>query len=121
MSKEKKINELRNVLWLNPYVCMGSHNADMLAQYLINEGYRKQEEPFPQAHENGGEWISVNDRLPDKNQAVLAYRGEFRGDMMDTYTHLNNGLWEDAYGYRVSTEHEGITHWMELPEPPKGE
>ena len=48
MSKEKQIDELRGVLWLNPYVRLGSHNAHMIAQYLHNEGYRKQ---------SVGEWI----------------------------------------------------------------
>lgn len=47
MSQEKQIEELRGVLWLNPYVRLGSHNAHMLAQYLHNEDYRKQSE---------GEW-----------------------------------------------------------------
>lgn len=80
-----------------------------IAKILYNAGYRKQA------------WISVKDRLPNIRQEVIAYRGEFRGDIIDRYTYLNNGLWEDAYGYRVSTEHEGITHWTHLPEPPKGE
>jgi hypothetical protein len=63
-------------------------------------------------------WISVDERLPEKGQEVLAYRGDFRGDMMNTYTYLGTGDWEDDYGYRGSAKHEGITHWMPLPEPP---
>ena len=64
-------------------------------------------------------WTSVDERLPDKGQGVLAYRGDFNGDMMNTYTYLGSGNWEDDYGYRGSAEHEGITHWMPLPEPPQ--
>ena len=41
MSKEQ-IKKLTGVLWGNPYVNIGSYDADMLAQYLHNEGYRKQ-------------------------------------------------------------------------------
>jgi hypothetical protein len=70
--------------------------------------------------ETKSEWISVDERLPEKGQEVLAYRGDFRGDMMNTYTYLGTGNWEDDYGYRGSAKHEGITHWMPLPEPPKG-
>ena len=44
MSEEKQIEKLRGVLWCNPYVRIGSHDANMLAQYLTNEGYRKQSE-----------------------------------------------------------------------------
>lgn len=81
-----------------------------IAKGAYNAGYRKQ-----------SEWISVEDRLPDKGQEVLAYRGDYNGDMMNTYTYLGRKNWEDDYGYRGSTEHEGITHWMPLPVPPKGE
>ena len=63
-------------------------------------------------------WIPVTERLPEKGQEVLAYRGDFLGKMMNTYTYLGSGNWEDDYGYRGSAEHEGLTHWMPLPEPP---
>ena len=75
---------------------------------LYNADYRKRE------------WISVEDRLPERGQTVLCYRGDFRGDMMNTYVYLGSDNWEDDYGYRGTAEHEGITHWMPLPEAPKG-
>jgi hypothetical protein len=113
MNKEKQIEEMAGALKFCKDTSIDECNTKKdcrhcIAEQIYTAGYRKQ-----------GEWISVKDILPDRKQAVLAYRGEFRGDMMDIYTHLNNDLWEDAYGYRVSTEHEGITHWMYLPEPPK--
>ena len=82
--------------------------AMQYAKRAYEKGYRKQ-----------SEWISVKDRLPERGQAVLCYRGDFRGDMMNTYVYLGSGNWEDDYGYRGTAEHEGITHWMPLPEPPK--
>ena len=112
MNKEKQIEEMADILCVaKEHDCKGGNDCLCLkqAEAIYNASYRKQE------------WISVKDRLPDIRQEVIAYRGEFRGDIMDMYTYLNNDLWEDAYGYRVSTEHEGITHWMYLPEPPKGE
>lgn len=90
--------------------CLARHGARRTgaAMALFKADYRKQV------------WISVEDRLPDKGQEVLAYRGDFNGDMMNTYTYLGSKNWEDDYGYRGSTEHEGITHWMPLPDAPKG-
>ena len=64
-------------------------------------------------------WINVNDKLPNKNEDVLVYHGEFIGNLIDVYTYIGNNEWEDDYGYWARTNDEGITHWMPLPEPPK--
>ena len=68
-----------------------------------------------------GEWISVDDRLPNKNEEVLVYRGNHLGNLMNRYTYLGNNQWEDDYGYWGETKNEGVTHWIPLPNPPKGE
>ena len=52
-------------------------------------------------------WISVEDRLPDHNQRVLAYRAESR----DTFEEFRM-----CCGWAIKGK---ITHWMPLPEPPK--
>lgn len=67
------------------------------------------------------EWISVKDRLPEVGKPVLVYRGRCLGELMNVYVLLDEGRWEDDYGYYGSAEDEGITHWMPLPQPPKGE
>lgn len=68
----------------------------ILAEHLYNAGYRKQE------------WISVEDRLPNKYTLVLIFvEGEIRLDYIDGY-----GTWHENFLYRV-------THWMPLPEAPK--
>ena len=73
-----------------------SCNARDLSNKLYTAGYRKQE------------WISVEDRLPDKYKSVLiSCEDEVRIDYIDAY-----GFWHDNYPYRV-------THWMPLPEAPK--
>ena len=61
------------------------------------------------------EWISVDERLPEKEQIVLCCLGL----VMNVYTYKGDGIWEDSYGYWQKDE--PITHWMPLPEPPKGE
>ena len=70
--------------------------ADYLANALYNAGYRKQE------------WISVEERLPPKNEMVLIFCGGARE--LDWI--CSTGLWYD-HDYTL------VTHWMPLPEPPK--
>jgi hypothetical protein len=82
-------------------------DVDRFADFLIANGVTFQK------------WISVEDRLPDKNDDVLCSRGNHIGALMDVYTYVGDYKWCDTYGYRISTEDEGITHWMPLPEPPK--
>ena len=57
------------------------------------------------------EWISVDDRLPEpKENAICINR---HGDMMiGTYTEC---------GWMFPCYFESPTHWMPLPQPPKGE
>ena len=64
--------------------------------------------------ENKMEWISVKDRLPEKEDDVLAY--EFRGDVSIAY--ISGYEWRNLEsGYVMDASY--VTHWMPLPEPPK--
>ena len=81
------------------------------------------------------QWISVEDRLPEEDGKYLATSIYFGGDpCIDTLSFAKNGETIDEYefagqkniwyfydfGYGdVSTEY--VTHWMPLPQPPKGE
>ena len=74
------------------------------------------------------EWISVKDRLPDNKEHdwVLAQVVEDNGYMhipkVMEYRQLRNDWFEETYGWL--SEHNGlfsVTHWMPLPNPPKGE
>ena len=59
------------------------------------------------------EWISVDERLPDGNGRFLTV--DEKGDMMVCY-------WEKHFGWFASVcNKNAITHWMPLPEPPKGD
>ena len=73
------------------------------------------------------EWISVKDRLPDNKEHdwVLAQVVEDNGYMhipkVMEYRQQRNDWFEEAYGWL--SEHNGlfsVTHWMPLPNPPKG-
>ena len=108
------------------------------ADYFISHGVTLQEHDCfwatEQAYKNGYEqgkkdalkWIPVSERLPDTQEYdwVLAQItmmpsciygvpvvAELRGD----------GIWYDAYDNQIGGKYEKVTHWMLLPEPPKGE
>ena len=86
-----------------------------LAEALCDEGYRKQE------------WISVDERLPDNRRVVLiACKGTTIGGAapiaIGSYC---GGFWliadADGTAYLTKYMHIVVTHWMPLPEQPKGE
>ena len=59
-------------------------------------------------------WISVEDRLPDDQEEVLVCTRSKNG-----YRNIDKGYWSiDRFIHRGRAE---VTHWMPLPEPPKGE
>lgn len=80
------------------------------------------------------EWISVKDRLPKEGGKYLCYIPDGKGyqeilgfawnleavDEFDFY-HQN---YAGFYGYDSEDgyfEYSDVSHWMPLPEPPKGE
>ena len=69
-------------------------------------------------------WISVDERLPEKNASVLVFCGSDKrpsdqrvfcvAQWWDTYV---KALWHESLtGERMI---HGVTHWMPLPEPPE--
>ena len=67
----------------------------IIADHLISNGVTVQE------------WISVKDRLPDVGKFVLIYN-EINGVLLDYHDGATFGYYD-------------VTHWMPLPQPPKGE
>ena len=67
-----------------------------------------------------GGWISVKDRLPDKDVFVLTY-GDGIMEVMKlsdaTVAGVTLEMWKTNDDYFIWTE--DVTHWMPLPEPPK--
>lgn len=85
------------------------------AHCLQMEGYHKQ-----------SEWISVDERLPDNHRTVLvACKGmTIAGAAPIAVGSYGGGHWflADAEGtlYLTKYMHIVVTHWMPLPEVPKG-
>lgn len=57
------------------------------------------------------EWISVEDRLPDRAGDILSYHSDWGVQL----SHYNGGSDFISTGLYYTE----ATHWMPLPEPPK--
>ena len=110
--REKVIEILRKPIFPHELV----DPIEAVADYLLDNGVTVQE------------WISVKDRLPDNKEHdwVLAQVVEDNGFMhiprVMEYRQAKNDWFEETYGWL--SEHNGlfsVTHWMPLPNPPKGE
>ena len=63
-------------------------------------------------------WVSVKDRMPEPGQRVIIFgkrsyqpKGFMRVTLIDGY-----GAWS---GEHYPEGHNEVTHWMNVPEPPK--
>lgn len=90
--------------WDNPLQLSCDEQVQRIADHLIMNGVTVQE------------WISVKDKLPEnvKEGLLIALR----------WGAVDIGWCEDGrWGSQFVDEYEDgeVTHWMPLPEPPKGE
>ena len=58
-------------------------------------------------------WVSTDDRFPEENGIYLTFnkKKQYEFHMFQTGKRMWQGIWEE----------DGVTHWMPLPQPPKGE
>ena len=100
------------IAWFMPYVHAGeSIEADVVISDL--KGMKAADVAPVQ------EWISVKDRLPDAGGYVvcIAKRNPFSRFMPMVAIIKKNG-WVNPITEQYISE---VTHWMPIPEPPKGE
>lgn len=128
-------NEMRDKLikafddWgLNQYIPFHTER-EMLADHLIAHGVTGQDVPDT----NVVKWISVDERLPediDTYLVVVKYKYDFEKDFsyatdVATYNPYENAYIDDCWctfnDWDEGQQYLHITHWMPLPEPPKGE
>ena len=112
MSKEQ-IEEMAADICLVKHNCndvcnpINTCNALKYARRAYEAGYRKQE------------WISVEERLPERSCECLVATN-IGGIYQVSYSHRYkafNALDTDEAKYAMLA----VTHWMPLPNPPKGE
>lgn len=85
--------------------------AEWLAEYLVEN---LPTIPMPT------EWVSVNERLPERNKNVLVY-ASWDGTWQTTigrHSGITGGFWWVYTGHGYAMLYD-VTHWMPLPEPPK--
>ena len=75
--------------------------TEAVADYLMDNGVTVQK------------WIPVTERLPEENGIYLTVNKnkEYEFHFFETGKLMWQGIWEE----------DGVTHWMPLPQPPKGE
>lgn len=90
-----------------------------LADYLIANGVTVQEntDHFVDTNKMEYKWISIKDKLPNDGQKVLCL---CQSNIFDVLK------WDSKqWGWIKDSNHNYfrtfVTHWMPLPEPPKGE
>ena len=79
--------------------CYFDSCIELIADHIIAKGVTVQE------------WISVEDRLPEPKEKAICLSRD--GEMMI-------GIYTE-WGWMFPCYFEEPTHWMPLPEPPKGE
>lgn len=98
---------------------MDEHTSHELA---YKKGYEK-------GKQDAMKWIPVTDRLPEndygkhwkerKYYIVCLQGGRIR---VARYGFKEYGWWVDGHACVLSKDHDTeVTHWMESPQPPKGE
>ena len=111
----EKLVELKKVLReclhfnYDEFSCDMSLDVDLTAENLIAHGVTVQE------------WISVKDRLPEADAGkvlCITQAGHYKIlQWIETFD-----CWSDPFGIDFTNFRNGyITHWMPLPQPPKGE
>ena len=82
---------------------------ERFADYLIANGVTVQE------------WISVDDRLPERTGSYIVCTDKGAVCTAKFYSDLPTGLRYEKPHWNNSRLNKHITHWCELPQPPKGE
>jgi hypothetical protein len=122
MTDKKQIEEMARKMCRN-YTPNGSCASDddtcqlecaygYCAERIYCAGYRKQE------------WISVDERLPEKDGRYLVAMKNGGNYHISTrrFKRTDPPIWWKGHSYGYWARHTGgVTHWMPLPEPPKGE
>lgn len=86
--------------------------ANAFAANYFGKEYAVSFDSFLAGYQATQQWISVEDRLPDKSPMVLAM-------CTDGYELAYYGMYGGGWTNTLGTEHLNVTHWQPLPAPPK--
>jgi hypothetical protein len=120
--KEKVHAKLMGLLQRAPYIGCEDVHRQYAVNWLMNNGVTVQDDKDTNVP---SKWISVKDRLPDTAERVLVCKtwlGRVYKPEYGYYQDFPNqkGCWYvlTEEGYFPQRE---VTHWMPLPQHPKGE
>lgn len=83
-----------------------TEDVEAVADFLITHGVAVQE------------WISVEDRLPSREDLE---RSQFHNFLVvNEFGEIREAVFTGKYFAKLGSRLSGVTHWMPLPEPPKG-
>lgn len=106
--REKLVELLKSVLpnFRNNMAYWGEKPIYEFADCLLANGVTMQE------------WISVKDRLPEPWKQVLIYSLH---DFCESAVYIGvPGKWRVTWNHEM-LDADSVTHWLPLPQPPKGE
>lgn len=114
----------------------GSCRNDFRKGELTMDIYTIQEEAYKRGYEAAQpKWIPVTERLPDKDGDYLVFKRFDRNAWSDVVSFAKDGRKVSKYTFEKKWQNiwycydsewgyirtDAVTHWMPLPEPPKGE
>ena len=114
-TKEKLVELIRNAkaaMRAENLSCDLARNM-FVADFLFANGVT-----FATDNNVGGKWIGVEERLPNTMEWVLCAHANGFVEVL-RYDHIMDD-WDTTVNNRCRSR-ESVTHWMPLPEPPKGE
>lgn len=114
MDEKKQIEEMATA------ICDECRSHTPNCEYIIcDSAIESAEAVFAAGYRKQSGWISVDERLPPKREWVICYSPNKKSlpiflGRMGNYS----DVWQQEGGYICMTP---VTHWMPLPERPKGE
>lgn len=89
--------------------------TDWYIRLLTEEPAVAIKEAYKAGYQAAQQWISVKERLPDRDQEVLGYEEPFISTCIFWRSRSLEHRWELSNGLNCNP-----THWMSLPKPPEG-
>ena len=94
-----------------------SEERDMFRKAMTDEHNRAAKLVWEKEHQ----WISVTERLPEKDGKYLCTVKSFSHYNSKQYRYVDVLVFQDYCFFEFGLGTERVTHWMPLPEPPKEE
>ena len=106
------VQELKQYVWKSP---IGTYHRVTVDIDDVRFGLDAL--PAIEAEPKHGRWIPVEERLPEDGEEALCLT-KWKQRWVAVWNEMGDHLWTDGEGWLSNSF---VTHWMPMPEPPKGE